>query len=179
VAPQVRVFDPQSGILGFLDYGINRTVGTEWANPAGTSLLELGPGKMKKVDGAAALEWPAWNAERDYLPFANDSIDAIYSTHFMEHLSAHGVRHILREAWRVLKVGGQFNAVIPHAQSTIYLHDIDHKTPFVIDTWKNILASEYYDKSATGLKFRIGTNFLYGIVERNVCLCTQLIKEDR
>ena len=47
------------------------------------------------------------------LPVANDSCDAVYSSHVLEHLSLEGCRSALANAYRCLRPGGRFRCVLP------------------------------------------------------------------
>ena len=47
------------------------------------------------------------------LPFADDSVDVIYSSHMFEHLDQPGARAFLSEALRVLEPGGRIRLVVP------------------------------------------------------------------
>ncbi len=48
------------------------------------------------------------------LPFDENSIDEVRSSHFLEHSD---VMHIIRESHRVLKSGGKFICTVPYANS--------------------------------------------------------------
>jgi protein O-GlcNAc transferase len=48
---------------------------------------------------------------------ADASVDAIFSSHNLEHLSAHEVPRALREFWRVLQPGGLVWIIVPDVQS--------------------------------------------------------------
>ena len=50
--------------------------------------------------------------ETDKLPYDDDSVDAIYANHFLEHLK--DTKHCLNECWRVLKKDGVFEANCPY-----------------------------------------------------------------
>jgi SAM-dependent methyltransferase len=136
-------------------------------------ILNLGPGN-KHVGGTVELDWPEWNAEGQPIPYEDGSVGGIIATHFLEHLA--DPLHVLREVGRVLKPGCPFNILVPHGQSLSYLQDLDHKTPFVVDTWKNLLDNPYYVKGKGLLPFKLGANFLFGLKEDNLALVTQLIR---
>jgi predicted SAM-dependent methyltransferase len=55
----------------------------------------------------------------DSLPLATGSVDILYSSHMLEHLSLEDFRLALREIYRVLKPGGVFRAVIPDFEASI------------------------------------------------------------
>jgi predicted SAM-dependent methyltransferase len=50
---------------------------------------------------------------RKGLPFDDESIDFIYSSHFIEHLSKEECNSVLNECYRVLKKGGLIRLVTP------------------------------------------------------------------
>jgi predicted SAM-dependent methyltransferase len=50
---------------------------------------------------------------RRHLPFPSGTVDAIYSSHFLEHLSREEAICFLREARRTLKPGGLIRTVVP------------------------------------------------------------------
>jgi predicted SAM-dependent methyltransferase len=56
---------------------------------------------------------------RKGIPFPDESVKKIYSSHFLEHLSFGEAQHFLDECRRVLVPGGQFSICVPNAR--IYL----------------------------------------------------------
>jgi SAM-dependent methyltransferase len=63
-----------------------------------------------------AVQWPESITIVDLrkpLPFADGTIDYVYSSHFLEHLSVDDARRLLREVFRVLKRGGLMRIVVP------------------------------------------------------------------
>lgn len=58
------------------------------------------------------------NLNTDVLPFADNSVDCIFSYHALEHLDNY--LFALSEMWRVLKHGGQFFAETPYVTLTEY-----------------------------------------------------------
>ncbi|MCA9135469.1 MAG: methyltransferase domain-containing protein [Planctomycetales bacterium] len=61
------------------------------------------------------------------LPFATNSIDLIYTSHFIEHLTRHEARTLLKDALRVLKPGGTIRIVVPDLEGAarLYLKSLD------------------------------------------------------
>ena len=139
-------------------------------------MLNLGAGN-KEIVNAHPIDWPHYNFEEpDSLnSFRDDSVDAIFAFHVLEHLS--DPRKLLRECGRVLKPGAPITIVVPHAKAEIAFQDLDHKSFFVSDTWKVLLDSQYYTKGKNDFPFVIGANIICGLNERNTVLVTQLIKE--
>ena len=149
-----------------------RTLPEWFPEPEGTA-LNLGAGS-KHIKGAIPLDLPDWNADIDPIPYKDGEVSAIYAIHFLEHIG--NPVSMLRECQRVLKHGGVLNVVLPYYSSQIAIHDLDHKSFWCEDTWKHLFANDYYDKEHKGWEFRIHTNFIFGLAERNMMLITQLIR---
>jgi predicted SAM-dependent methyltransferase len=60
------------------------------------------------------------------LPFPNFCFDAVYHSHFLEHLTKNGAEFILKECHRVLKKGGILRVVVPDLEqkSALYLDSL-------------------------------------------------------
>lgn len=136
--------------------------------------VQLGPGK-KNIDSWDNLDYPDWDADKDKLPYQDDSVDGVATYHSMDHFSR--PTFVLAEVQRVLKVGGWFVNIVPHYSSELANSCIEHKSRFAVDTWRNIFSERQYDHGPGGWQFRIGFNMLMGLTERNLVLVTQLIKD--
>lgn len=55
-----------------------------------------------------------WADATKYIPERDESVDAIYSSHMIEHLDKEEVKKFLHEAFRVLKSGGIIRLVVPN-----------------------------------------------------------------
>jgi ubiquinone/menaquinone biosynthesis C-methylase UbiE len=156
--------------------GMDRSIPSlvDFKSGYGRKILNIGAGN-KKIPGSIPLDYPCWNAEIDKIPFGDNSIDGIHCYHFLEHIQ--NVIFVLSEFQRILVSGGLVNIVVPYYKSQMMAHDLDHKHIFCEDTWKILFSNPYYDKNRIEWKFKIGCNVIIGIVERNLCLMTQLIKE--
>ena len=55
------------------------------------------------------------------IPFKNDSVDYIYSSHILEHLYKDKALKLLKESYRVLKSGGLIRIVIPDLEYALSL----------------------------------------------------------
>lgn len=148
-------------------------------------VLHLGPGMKGGQDHTVDMEWPEWDFDRqNCLRIPNQgigkgwddgSVGGIVATHVLEHLA--DPRHLIWEAARVLAPGAVFNIVVPKAGSNLFWQDLDHKSGFVLDTWKTLLDSSYYVKGKKqdhGLV--VGFNAEMSIKEGNNVIVTQLIK---
>lgn len=155
--------------------GMKREV-QQLIEPQGT-ILEFGPG-ASPVPGAMGLEYPKWNGEMDAIPWPDESVDGIYAFHFFEHLPGTSVIRLLREVERVLRPGGILTAVVPYYRSQFAFQDFDHKSIWTEENWKILFGTPYYSKNReTPWRLRVHFNLIIGIVERNLALMSQLIKE--
>lgn len=164
--------------LGVALFGLDREM-PYWVTPDyNLPVLDLGPG-TKVIDDVIRLDWPDWEADYDLLNrFAPGSVGGIYAINILEHLG--DPRPLILEFGRVLAPGCPATIFVPHADSNMFKQDLDHKTPFVLDTWKNFLEPHpYYEKGHAeephGL--RVGANFVFGVKDENVGIVTQLIKK--
>ena len=60
--------------------------------------------------------WPSdvvWRDVSKRLPYEDDCVDKIYSSHLLEHLDKERGEALLQECFRVLKKGGIFRLVVP------------------------------------------------------------------
>lgn len=138
-------------------------------------VINLGAGK-KHIIGAKSYDLPDWDADVDDIPEEDNSVDCIHAYHFLEHVA--NPIAMLQEFQRVLKVGGVANIVVPYYTSQMQATDLTHKARFCEETWRNTFQNEYYDSEFTNTwMLTVNVNVIMGIVERNLCLVTQLVKE--
>lgn len=139
----------------------------------------VGPGKKRLPgqEGMVALEYPAWNAETDDMPFSDHSVVEIHAYHVLEHFNTATVLRFLRETERVLRRDGRstLNICVPYWNSALAFQDLDHKTWYTEETWQKLFSNPYYAKYGEW-KLTVGTNVIMGVVGRNLCLLTQLIR---
>lgn len=64
---------------------------------------------------------------REGIPFPDESVDFIWSSHVMEHFTEDESENVLREMYRVLKPGGICQHRLPH-QTDPTAYYFDHKT---------------------------------------------------
>ena len=62
------------------------------------------------------------------IPYAAASVDAVYHSHFLEHLDREAVPAFMAEVWRVLRPGGVQRIVVPDLEATCqaYLAHLAH-----------------------------------------------------
>lgn len=180
--------------LGMALFGLDRLL-PDWVSPEWSrDVLDLGPGN-KVIPGARIMEWPEFDFEANMipvdsnnphgakwpvlksngdLPYEDDSVGGVFAVNILEHFWE--PRPLIWEVARVLAPGCPFNVFVPHAHSMVYAQDLDHKKPFVIDTWKNLLHNPYYEKGHQQHNLRIGANFKFAVKDGNEIIVTQLIK---
>ena len=155
--------------------GMDRTIPAMAEIPEGLC-LNIGAGN-KVFPEYHPLDLPDWDADTMAIPFEDESVAHIIAFHFLEHCRE-PVR-LLQEFQRVLVPGGVATIVVPYYSSAIAAQDLDHKHSFTEETWKTLFKNQYYDKNRVDWKFEVHLNIIIGIVERNVCLMSQLVKRPR
>ena len=61
------------------------------------------------------------------IPFNDNTVDFIYTSHFVEHLSRKNALTLLKDSYRVLKKGGMMRVSIPDLEYAISLHHLGKK----------------------------------------------------
>jgi predicted SAM-dependent methyltransferase len=137
-------------------------------------ILNIGCGE-KYIEEAVHLDLPEWDADTgEPIPYDDNHFETIYAIHFLEHIR--NPLWVLRELQRILRTGGHLNIALPYYTAQANFQDLDHKTSWCEETWRNTFNNPYFHKGHEGWQFEIGANFIIGIVERNTMLITQLIK---
>jgi SAM-dependent methyltransferase len=140
----------------------------------GLPIINVGCGN-KCFDWAVNLDYPEWDANKEPLPFGDESIGGIIAFHFLEHVDR--PIDMLYEFQRVLAPGAPATIVVPYYSSSLQAHDLTHKHAFCEDTWQTTFSTAYYTKDRElPWRLAVGTNVIMGVVERNLCLVTQLLK---
>lgn len=104
--------------------------------------------KMKVVQESAQQRWPSdivFHDVRHRLPWPDQSLQYIYCSHLLEHLSRRDGERLLRDCYRVLKSGATMRVVVPdlllYARQyieAIAKTDANHDNPYAV------LASEKF-----------------------------------
>ena len=79
-------------------------------NPIKNGFLNVDARPLPTVDIIADI--------RD-LPFENESVDEIFTTNVLEHFNFSDVKKILNESFRVLKIGGKIEIIVPDLETII------------------------------------------------------------
>jgi predicted SAM-dependent methyltransferase len=107
----------------FFKYLISKQKVKQFINSRKKISLELGAGDKKGKDGWITIDWTEncdifWDLRKG-IPFPNESVSGIYSSHFFEHLTFKEGQVFLDECLRVLKSGGTFSICVPDARKYI------------------------------------------------------------
>ncbi len=101
-------------------------------------ILNLGCGNNKRDDeiGVDIIDGPCVDIVADLnrypLPFDDDSVDLIRSSHCFEHLD--NLVALMEDLHRILKPGGILEFTVPHVSNIGFFKDPTHKRPFTLET---------------------------------------------
>jgi predicted SAM-dependent methyltransferase len=108
--------------------------------------LEIGAGEKKGKNGWITLDMYAgcdiqWDLING-IPFPDNSISKIYSSHLFEHLTFKETAGLMKECLRVLKPEGQFLICVPNSRLYIEAYmkndtDFRKEHPFFQPAWNN------------------------------------------
>lgn len=101
---------------------------------AGPIKLDLGCGTRKQPGfvGVDAIDFVGVDEVRDLRqpwPWKDGSVDEVFSSHFVEHLTGPERVHFFNELYRVLKVGGKATVIVPHWSNACAYGDPTHAWP--------------------------------------------------
>jgi len=104
---------------------VNASLYRHWLAPrSGTVRVQLGPGREKYLDGWINVDanfitakQDVWADLRNGLPFEDETVDALYSHHVIEHLPDADLPRHFAEVFRVLKPGGVFRIGGPNGDT--------------------------------------------------------------
>jgi predicted SAM-dependent methyltransferase len=82
------------------------------------------------IDANPLRKIDIWLDVRCGLPFANQSVESIYSTHMIEHLYPDELEELLRECARVLKPAGGLRLVVPSLRSAVFAYQENRREWF-------------------------------------------------
>ncbi|MBK5225499.1 MAG: methyltransferase domain-containing protein [Thermoleophilia bacterium] len=102
--------------------------------------LELGCGSRKRDPGAIgidALDYNCVDLVGDVFEvlnkFSDDSVDAVHSSHFFEHLPEPAP--LMNELQRVVKINGLLEIIVPHFTNPYFYSDATHKSQYGLYTF--------------------------------------------
>jgi ubiquinone/menaquinone biosynthesis C-methylase UbiE len=121
--------------------------------PAALKLdIGCGPNPREGFDGVDCIKFPAVKhvvklGSRP-LPFADDTVDEVYSAHFLEHLTQEERCFFLNDLYRVMKPGATCTLVVPHWASNRAYGDPTHKWPAISEMFFWYLDKKWRDTNA-------------------------------
>ena len=161
--------------IELFELGMDRAIPKLTTPPISGKEFNLGCGS-KLIRGTCGLQLPHWDGNCDPIPCEDGEASVIHAYHFLEHLNDPPA--MLRECQRALMVGGVMYIVVPYYSSKLQAQDIDHKSSFCEKTWDTLFSNQYYDNGLQDWKFKIGFNMILGLLEHQLCLATQLVREE-
>lgn len=102
---------------------LSRQAALDYVSKAEIKKLEIGSGPRRGINGWTTLDASAgcdlrWDL-RHGLPFDENTLDVIYSSHVLEHIPYKGLRSLLVDCLRALKPGGSFTVCVPSVKKYI------------------------------------------------------------
>ena len=148
--------------------------------------LNIGSGQIPK-SSIFAKDWvnvdkdyddtkPEWqNANyagfdlRGYWRFDSDSVDCIFASHILEHISYDLIKDIFREAYRVLKIGSPMRIICPDPR-IFWRNWKAENTQFILDCY----GKENWDRNKYETLQHIGYTDMFFGDNYDHCLCTSI-----
>jgi SAM-dependent methyltransferase len=116
--------------------------------------LDIGCGTKKKEGfvGIDKLKFDGVDIVRDVgvepLPYEDNTVDEVHSSHFIEHLSATERIHFINELYRVMKPGAKATIIVPHFASGRAYGDPTHQWPPIGEFWFYYLKQDWRTANA-------------------------------
>lgn len=175
--PKIEVYSREMRtIQDLFKIGMSRVIPNLYINDDEDSVqINVGAGTYKTLHHATPIDYPEWDARKDFLPYKSGEVDVIHCYHFLEHFEGDVVVRILQDFQRVLKIGGYVNIVVPYYNSHLQAKCLDHKSMFNESTWDNLFNQYSYDNGSGDWDLEVHTTFIMGVEEKNLALLTQLV----
>ena len=154
------------------------------------NIIDIGCG-MHKYPGSTGIDKIGLDGvdivcdvEESGLPFRDDSIDVVYSRHFLEHVD--NFEYVIKDIHRVLKLDGTANIIVPHFSNPLGYSDPTHKRFFGYYTFDYFCPEQYQGRRKVptyyaDFRFRIidkKLEFIQYKLSRNYTLRVQKITCD-
>jgi SAM-dependent methyltransferase len=144
------------------------------------NILEIGAGQSPDPratetldirDDLDHIDYGGVDVGSDKLPLEADSVDLVVANHVVEHIPGEAISHLFMEIDRVVRSGGRFHAVTPHAGTWQAATDPTHQasggwTPDVINYFTGEL-EEYFPELCWDVEAR--ANLSFPLVLRKSC----------
>lgn len=99
---------------------------------------------------------------KDTWPWADNSVDEVYSRHFVEHLTGVERIHFFNELYRVLKPGGRALIITPDWTHASAYGDPTHQWPPMSSWYPLYLNTEWRDVNAPHVGYTCNFNWVAG-----------------
>jgi SAM-dependent methyltransferase len=163
---KLHVLQNINSLLNRFGYNLNITKMNK-IRPTDKLQINIGSGDWE-CDGWVNLDYPSeyyskWQKKHkiipydicnDSIPFKDDSVDAIYCSHVVEHIENEHIQRMFRECYRVLKRGGVLRIATPDAE---FIYNIS-KWENEYWTWRNDWFSDtnfYTGQEPTQLEYLV------------------------
>ena len=114
--------------------------------------LDLGSGKNTRegFEGVDSRDFGQKHKAdlRKPWPWKDNSVDEVWCSHFVEHLTLSERIHFANELFRVLKPGAKATIITPHFSSNRAYGDMTHQWPPVAEMWFYYLNSAWREVNA-------------------------------
>lgn len=114
--------------------------------------IGCGPNKREGFEGVDQHAFPGvdhvFRVGATIWPFADNSVEEIHTSHFLEHLTAEERVNFVNQAFRVLVPGGKVTIIVPHWASNRAYGDPTHQWPPVSEMWFFYLAKSWRNTQA-------------------------------
>lgn len=96
--------------------------------------------RLKMLPSEFMTKWPPIKIRdgRKKMPLKNNSVDFVYTSHFLEHLYRHETIKVLFDSYRVLKSGGTIRIAVPDLDKLIDIYNKKDYKKFTMN---------YFDKN--------------------------------
>lgn len=120
----------------YLNLGCGDTAPKNWVNCDSSWHAQLAKvpflhSLFNKLGIVSNAQWPSnikyFSINRRF-PWGNDSVDCIYASHVLEHLTQRPADYLMAESYRVLKPGGVLRIVVP---------DLFYHARKYVDNWSD------------------------------------------
>lgn len=112
-------------------------------------LKEVVESDMKYSADAVQVGGGKWRyGAKGASPIADNSIEEVHCSHFVEHLTGPERIHFVNELYRVLIPGGKATIITPHWASCRAYGDLTHQWPPVSEFWWYYLSKAWRDSQA-------------------------------
>jgi len=105
------------------------------------------------------------------IPFVDESVNSVYSSHFLEHLHRQDALHLLQESFRVLKHGGVIRICVPDLAYAISLYTWGEKEKMLNDYFFVEDKESYYARHKYMYDFDLLSTIMKQVGFRNIRRC--------